>query len=76
MNKASGKISYQGKKVFVGIDVHKKSYSVVGYQLKPKKDLIAKDWLVVFWKSVEHALCAVDFSLYVDTRKKDKKKSY
>ena len=38
-----------------------------GYQLKPKKDLIAKYWLVVFWKSFEHAQCAVDFSLYVGT---------
>ena len=29
MKKASEKISYEGKKVFVGIDVHKRSYSVV-----------------------------------------------
>ncbi len=43
MNKASAKISYQGKKVFVGIDVHKKSYSVVAVV----EGIIAKKWRTV-----------------------------
>ncbi len=29
MKNSSGKLSYVGKKVFVGIDVHKRTYSVV-----------------------------------------------
>ena len=29
MKNSSGKLSYIGKKVFVGIDVHKRTYSVV-----------------------------------------------
>lgn len=40
MNNSSAKISYQGKKVFVGIDVHKKSYSVVAVV----EGIVAKKW--------------------------------
>lgn len=43
MNKSSAKISYEGKKVFVGIDVHKKSYSVVAVV----EGIIAKKWRTV-----------------------------
>ncbi len=43
MNKASEKIDDQGKKVFVGIDVHKRSYSVVAVV----EGIIAKKWRTV-----------------------------
>ena len=43
MNKSSAKISYEGKKVFVGIDVHKKSYSVVAVV----EGVIVKKWRTV-----------------------------
>ncbi len=43
MNKASGKIAYEGKKVFVGIDVHKRTYSVVAVV----EGVIAKKWRTV-----------------------------
>ncbi len=40
MKKTSGKISYEGKKVFVGIDVHKQSYSVVAVV----EGMVVKKW--------------------------------
>ena len=40
MKKTSGKISYEGKKVFVGIDVHKRSYSVVAVV----EGMVVKKW--------------------------------
>ena len=43
MKKASEKIDYQGKKVFVGIDVHKRSYSVVAVV----EGVIVKKWRTV-----------------------------
>ena len=43
MNKASAKIDYQGKKVFVGIDVHKRSYSVVAAM----EGMVVKKWRTV-----------------------------
>ncbi len=43
MKKASAKIDYQGKKVFVGIDVHKKSYSVVAVV----EGMVVKKWRTV-----------------------------
>ena len=43
MKKTSQKISYEGKKVFVGIDVHKKSYSVVAVV----ETIIVKKWRTV-----------------------------
>ncbi len=43
MSKTSGKISYQGKKVFVGIDVHKRNYSVVAVV----EGMVVKKWRTV-----------------------------
>ncbi len=40
MKKTSLKISYQGKKVFVGIDVHKRTYSVVAVV----EGMVVKKW--------------------------------
>ncbi len=40
MKKTSGKISDSGKKVFVGIDVHKRSYSVVAVV----EGMVVKKW--------------------------------
>ncbi len=43
MKKTSEKLSYEGKKVFVGIDVHKRSYSVVAVV----EGVIVKKWRTV-----------------------------
>lgn len=43
MKKESEKLSYEGKKVFVGIDVHKRSYSVVAVV----EGVIVKKWRTV-----------------------------
>ncbi len=43
MKKASAKIDYEGKKVFVGIDVHKRSYSVVAVV----EGVVVKKWRTV-----------------------------
>ncbi len=43
MSKTSLKISYQGKKVFVGIDVHKRNYSMVAIV----EGMVVKKWRTV-----------------------------
>ena len=47
MKKASAKIDYEGKKVFVGIDVHKRSYSVVAVVGRNGGQEMEKRWPVL-----------------------------
>jgi len=55
MKKASAKIDYEGKKVFVGIDVHKRSYSVVAVV----EGVVVKKWRTVASPPIRGPLSAV-----------------
>ncbi len=74
MKKSSAKISYIGQKVFVGIDVHKKNYSVVAvvegtvvkkWQARANPDKLAQQLLRYFPGASIHTVYEAGFSGFV-----------